>query len=216
MILYSSSVLEFLEDVETNKISDLIEDSFIKKMGRRPASNEKNSWVNSLPRMGTIVRRSKVSSDCGVLVEYNIPTSSKRVDFIITGQNQEEKDNLVIIELKQWNWAKETDKKDVIETRFQHSASCPRLHPSYQAWSYQELISDMNTAVYKNNIISHSCAYLHNYKEKDPEPLTLSRYNDVISLSPIFFKDDTKKLEDFLFRYVGKGKGMDIMYQIVV
>ena len=44
------------------------------------------------------------------------------------------------------------------------------LHPSYQAWSYHNLIKDFNENVQKENIQIYPCAFLHNLdREKNPE-----------------------------------------------
>ncbi|WNY27139.1 DUF2075 domain-containing protein [Methanolapillus ohkumae] len=213
MILYSSNVTGFKKDIKSFQIVDKIENSFVDCFGKNPSPSEKRSWNNSMQFMSQIVDGSNVADDCGVLIEYNIPTSSKRVDFILSGQNKEEEDNFVIIELKQWDSAEPTEKEDIVKT-FVGQAVREAAHPSYQAWSYQQMIHDMNTAVYEGNIKSHSCSYLHNYKEKNPEPLKLPQYAECIRQAPVFLRDDYKMLEDFLYCHVGRGKGMEILYRI--
>ena len=42
------------------------------------------------------------SPKCQVAIEYNIPQTSKRVDFMIYGSDASNHDNIVIVELKQW------------------------------------------------------------------------------------------------------------------
>jgi len=212
MILYSSNADIFITSVRTNSIVDEITEAFTKGFGKQPNPNEKMAWTNSLRFMETVIHDSQISKDCGVLVEYNIPSTSKRVDFIVTGQDESGKDNFVILELKQWEKAELTDKEEIVKT-FVGGKEREVSHPSYQAWSYQEIISNTNAAVHEEQLICHSCAYLHNYKEQNPEPLKSSVYK-AIDNSPVFFKDDYKKLEDFLYKYVGKGKGMDILYRI--
>jgi len=51
--------------------------------------------------METILQDSDIPEDCGVMIEYQIPQTSKRVDFILTGQNTDRIDHAIIIELKQ-------------------------------------------------------------------------------------------------------------------
>ncbi|HPD12454.1 MAG TPA: hypothetical protein PLP15_03720 [Bacilli bacterium] len=41
------------------------------------------------------------SDDTLIAIEYQIPRTSKRVDFIICGSNENNQDNIVVIELKQ-------------------------------------------------------------------------------------------------------------------
>lgn len=92
MIVYSSSVAEFKEAVDDNRIALNIEAAFKEKLGKRPAPSEWRAWNNSMQYMERILRNSKVADDCGVAIEYNIPSTSKRIDFIIAGQDEERKD----------------------------------------------------------------------------------------------------------------------------
>ena len=213
MIVYQSSAREFRNSVDNNRIVFEIEKEFVEKYGRRVNESEKNSWNNSLHFMETIVRNSNVADDCGVLIEYGIPSTSKRIDFVISGHDQEDDANFVIIELKQWSKAAATEKFNVVQS-FVGGNTRELTHPSYQAWSYKQQITDMNEAVYTQNIIGHSCAYLHNYTETKPEPLKQRQYTEIIRESPLYFAQDTKKLQDFLYRHVGKGKGLEILYRI--
>jgi len=213
MIVYQSSALEFRNSVDGNRIVFEIEKQFVDKYGRRVNESEKNSWNNSLHFMETIVRKSNVADDCGILIEYGIPSTSKRIDFVISGHDQEDDANFVIIELKQWSKAAATDKFNVVQS-FVGGNTRELTHPSYQAWSYKQHITDMNEAVYSQNIIGHSCAYLHNYVETVPEPLKQPQYMEIIKESPLYFSQDTKKLQDFIYKNVGKGKGLEILYRI--
>lgn len=213
MILYSSNAIDFRHAVDDNTIVDKIETAFISSFGKRPQLGEKRAWNNSMQFMERIVRNAEVADDCGVLIEFTIPTSSKRVDFIIAGQNQQQENNFVIVELKQWDDAQATDREDVV---IAHVGGRQRdmAHPSYQAWSYKQMMDDMNTAIQTQSINSFSCSYLHNYKEKSPEPLCFPQYDRIVRMTPIYFRDDNQKLQAFLKQHVGKGKGMDILYQI--
>lgn len=103
MIIYSSNALAFRESVDNNQITVQIEEAYIKGMGKRPNKGEVRAWNNSMQFMEKIIRNSKVADDCGILIEYNIPSTSKRIDFIIAGQDEQKNDNFVIVELKQWD-----------------------------------------------------------------------------------------------------------------
>lgn len=102
MIIYQNSVTGFQSDVDNNQIADKIEQEFIEKIGHTVSPSEKSSWNNSLYRMGTIVRLSKLPDTCWILIEYNIPSTSKRIDFLICGHDQHNQKNFIIVELKQW------------------------------------------------------------------------------------------------------------------
>jgi len=72
----------------------------------------------------------------------------------------------------------------------------------------------MNEAIYKKNLNPFSCAYLHNFSRRNPEPLLYPQYQDIVADTPVFFTEDSEKLKQFLQKYVGKGMGKDILYQI--
>ena len=163
--------------------------------------------------MERILRNSKIEDDCGVLIEYTIPNTSKRVDFIVTGQNDKQEKNYVLVELKQWEEASATDIPDLVHT-FVGGGFRDVLHPSYQAESYSRMMGMMNEGIYDNNIIGFPCVYLHNYERRNPEPLLDSRYKDGIKQAPIYFMDDYHELQDYLKKMVGAGKGMDILYEM--
>lgn len=213
MIIYQNTIKGFKFEVEENLIADSVERDFEEKFGRKVSQSEKSSWQNSLSFMERVVRRSAVADDCGVLIEYNLPTSSSRIDFIITGHDANSRKNFVIIELKQWQTASETHKDGVVLTYLGHDER-ETPHPSYQAYSYKSFLQDYNQNIYEGEISPFSCAYLHNYKQLDPEPLMAEIYQTYVLDSPIYFQEDCQKLADFLKQHVGQGKGMGILYEI--
>lgn len=213
MIIYSNTNLAFRQDVESNHIADIIEANFIEKIGHRESPNEKTAWRNSMQYMERVLRGSGIGDDCGVLIEYAIPNTSKRVDFLVTGQNEQQEKNYVLVELKQWEKAEATDIPEVVNT-FIGGHFQDIQHPSYQADNYNRMIELMNEGVYSNGIDGHPLVYLHNYSQKNPEPLLDSRYSEGTSKAPIYFMDDSRKLQDYLKKMVGAGKGMEILYEL--
>ncbi len=213
MIIYSNTNLAFRQDVESNRIADIIEASFVKKIGHREAPAEKTAWRNSMQYMERVLRNSEIGEDCGVLIEYTIPNTSKRVDFIVTGCNEKQEKNYVLVELKQWETADTTDIPELVHT-FVGGGFRNVPHPSYQAESYSRMMKLMNEEIYTNDIEGHPCVYLHNYEKKDPEPLLDPRYSEGTRYAPIYFIDDYRKLQEYLKKMVGAGNGMDILYEI--
>ena len=60
--------------------------------------------------MGYYVHESSyIDDDVEIAIEYNIPLTSKRVDFIISGADIQNNDHIVIVELKQWERAEVVD-----------------------------------------------------------------------------------------------------------
>ena len=213
MIIYNNTSLAFREDVDSNRIADIIEKKYIEKIGHKAAPAEKTSWRNSMRYMESILRKSEVADDCGVMIEYVIPNTSNRVDFIITGEDDSGKQNYVLIELKQWEKATATDIPDLVNTFVGHGFHNVN-HPSYQADSYNRMMQNMNEGIYGSRIMGYACAYLHNYAKNSPEPLLEEKYQHLVKAAPIYFIDDYRALQDYLKKMVGKGNGMDILYQI--
>lgn len=214
MILYQNTARGFLDDVENAVIEEKLDAAFRSKTGHTVVDSERRSWTNSLTFMGMRVGNSGIPDDCGILLEYNLPGTSKRIDFIVSGHDENDEENFVIVELKQWEKA-EAD-PELINSVITYVGGAERevLHPSVQARSYKCYLKDMWTTVEEENLHPYSCAYLHNYAEKIPEPLLADQYKKAIEDTPVFFKKDNKKLEEFIRKYVGKGKGMDILYEI--
>lgn len=213
MIIYSSNALQFRETVDRNQITVEIEQAFINKMGMKPSPGERRAWNNSMQFMERVIRNSKIADDCGVMIEYNIPSTSKRIDFIVAGKDAVGRDNFVIVELKQWDAAKATDREDVV-VAFVNGRQREIPHPSYQASSYRYFLEDMNEAIHGSDLRGYSCAYLHNYRVPEPDPLKSERYQEIIREAPLFMADDTSKLQEFLHKHVGKGHGINLLYLI--
>lgn len=213
MVVYKNSAIGFRSDVEENKIADIIESRFITTFGRRVQENEKRSWKNSMNYMETVIRKSGIDDSCGILIEYTIPATSKRIDFIVSGYSANDTPNFVIIEIKQWEKAEQTEQDGVVRTIMNRS-NVDTTHPSYQAFSYKTFMTEFNENIQKEKLKPHACCYLHNYQKNNPEPLLAPLYLDIVEKSPIYFKDDFRKLQKFLKENVGRGKGQEILYKI--
>ena len=65
-------------------------------------------------RMYMVMNDPEIPSDAGVAIEYNIPQTAKRVDFMISGYGVDQKPGMVIIELKQWQKMEKVEATDAI------------------------------------------------------------------------------------------------------
>ena len=82
MIVYSSTKNGFSRDILDGVLVDKIEDAFFAHLGRHTSDNEVRSWNNSLQYMDRVLGDPDIPGDCGVSIEYQIPLTSKRIDFI--------------------------------------------------------------------------------------------------------------------------------------
>jgi len=213
MIVYEATKAEFVDSVFSGSITDEIYDMYQQKIGRSPKS-QIMSWENSMQYMYRVLEDSEIPDDCGVAIEFTIPTTSKRIDFILTGENQFMDDSVVIIELKQWSEAQKVDGKDGVVKTVLGGGLRETTHPSYQVWSYASLIRNFNQTVDEEEIELHPCAYLHNYDFADDDPLTDELYRPYYDEAPMYGKRDALKLRNFIKKYIKYGDNSDILYRI--
>jgi DUF2075 family protein len=211
MIVYTSTKKEFINNVNNHPIEDVILKKFEEKLQRTTGLSEIESWRDSLPYMSQVLSDADIPDNAGILIEYMIPQSSFRVDFIITGLNNEGKENVVIVELKRWSGIELTEKDGIVKTRFKGGLQ-ETSHPSYQSWSYAAFLSSFNETIYNDDIKLNPCAYLHNYNQDGL--ISSSFYQHYINLAPVFLKTDKQKLRDFIKQHVNKGDTSNIMYRI--
>lgn len=213
MIVYSSTKRGFLEDAGSG-IEDVMSKAVLEKLhiSRPPGNSEYESWKNSLGNaMYHVLNTDKIPDDAGVAIEYSIPRTKNRIDFIITGADENGEEKVIIIELKQWSDVALTDKDAIVSTRYK-SGPQETLHPSYQAWSYATLLHGFNAVVYEKKIGLSPCAYLHNHQ--DSNTITNERYAEYLEKAPAFCKGDKEKLQDFIARFVKYGDKQKTLYKI--
>jgi len=211
MIVYSSTKSAFLDDVLGNVIKDKIVMALKTRLGHGVGQAEINSYQNSMMYMNLVLADQGIPDDVKISIEYRIPQTSKRIDFIITGLDVENKSAAIIIELKQWSNVELTTMDAVVRT-YVGGAIREVSHPSYQAWSYAALLQDFNSEVQDKEIALIPCAYLHNYEEDGI--INNDFYTEYIDKAPLFLKDDAIKLRDFIKKYIKHGDDKDIMFQI--
>lgn len=214
MIVYDGTKTNFLRSVELDTIAYEIEENIYHKMNRHTAKNEFRAWENSLEYMYKVLNDEDIPSDTGVAIEYNIPQTSKRVDFLLSGFDKNNKENVVIIELKQWDKLNAVEGQDALVETYTGNAMRKVVHPSYQAWSYSMLIKDYNQTVQAEDIVLSPCSYLHNYRRKEKDPLDAEQYTTYLEDAPAFTRGQVDKLRAFIKKCICKGDNKDILYKI--
>ena len=97
MIVYNATKAQFNHDVLMNQISDKILASLHAKNIHAGEAAEYRSWQNSLGFMRNVLDDPDIPNDSEVAIEYQIPRTSKRVDFIITGADKNNQNNVVVL-----------------------------------------------------------------------------------------------------------------------
>jgi hypothetical protein len=214
VIVYQSTKSSFLSDTDNRNIEDVIATAYLARTGRYAPHNEMRSWHESLTHMAKVLRDEDIPSDIGVGVEFGIPQSSKRIDFILSGRAADQSPRLIIVELKQWSESKLTDKDGIVIARRGGSAEREGAHPCYQAWSYAALLNGFNEAVYEGGVHLQPCAYLHNYLNDGV--INHPNYANYIEKAPLFLKgeQELQRLRAFVKQHVRHGDNAELLYTI--
>lgn len=215
MLVYEGIKSGFIDDVDLGIIADKIRNKYIEVVKKKPSVPEFNSWKNSMQYMRGVLSDSEIPNNTGIAIEYNIPPTGCRIDFMMSGYNKD-KSNVVIIELKQWDKAIEVGQMDGIYKVNTYTGGGMRdvNHPSYQAMTYANLIKDYNENVQLKDINVIPCAYLHNYYFEDDDTLLSNNYKDYTDKAPLFGHNDVIKLRNFIKKYIENGDDGNILYEI--
>jgi len=211
MIVYQATKASFSEDVLNDQIETKIHGFFKQNLNRSTGNREVLSWKNSMQYMDRVLNDPEIPDNCGISIEFQIPQTSNRIDFILTGKGENNKDYAVIVELKQWSEATLSD-KDAVVSSFVGGSVRECTHPSYQAWSNAALLESFNETVEQDNIQLRPCAYLHNYVQDGV--INNPHYSEYIDKAPLFLKGEAVKLRNFIKQYVKHGDDRKIMYRI--
>ncbi len=115
--------------------------------GRRPSPAEAHSWSGSLPILAQDIIDAGLDN-VEVLIEHQLPLTSKRVDVILAGRHPRTgAASYVVIELKQWSQATLYDQTGELVTV--HGApGGPRLHPVAQVQRYCDYLVDFTATLH--------------------------------------------------------------------
>lgn len=213
MIVYQASKSQFLHDALRNDIEEIVSRQFLSATGHHAGPSEVRAWQHSLLEMAKVLHDEEIPDDAGVGIEYQLPQSSKRIDFVITGEDDRSRTKVVIVELKQWSESRHTEMDAIISARRGgRTGETEGLHPSYQAWSYAAYLEDFNEEIQKGVIGLQPCAYLHNYL-RDGE-IDHLLYHEYIARAPLFLKHERAKLQAFIRQHVRHGDHRNALYTI--
>ena len=131
MLVYEGIKSGFIDDVDLGIIADKIRNKYIEVIKKRPSAPEFNSWKNSMQYMRGVLSDNDIPNNTGIAIEYNIPPTGCRIDFMMSGYNKN-KSNVVIVELKQWDKATEVKEMDgiykVLKKPYAQQITCPALN----------------------------------------------------------------------------------------
>ena len=162
-------------------------------MGNSPSPAEKRSWENSLVEISELLIQCELG-EVVLLVEYQLPYSSKRVDVLALGSDPKTgQPTIIAIELKQWTNASLIE--GALDTlKIDSYGNTPILHPAVQVSRYCEYLNDFNRYVSDDNTNLFGIAYLHNWIDANNPALDLIQPT---SHGMLFTANQKNRLKEF-------------------
>lgn len=213
MIIYSEKKKKFDEDIKNGNIVEKLKKSCCYHGIYNVNRAETMAWQNSLPKMQQVLDDPMFSEEIQISLEYQIPLTSKRIDFLIGGLDENGCEHIIVVELKQWEEAQRTSRDGII-TAFTGGMVRAVAHPSYQVYSYAKTLENFNEIIQCEKISIHPCVYMHNYKKSKIKEIINPMYQDVVDSAPIFIKNEEKDLQNFIYTYISRPAGGDIFRRI--
>jgi DUF2075 family protein len=212
--LYSGSSQQFISDSIQNQVAEKLKSTFFGYYRYYPSPSEVASWRNSLRAMSQVIQYAGIKKS-GVLLEYQLPLSSKRLDCMFTGIDRNGTESAIIVELKQWEKCEASDGENEVTT-WVGGALRDVLHPSAQVGQYRSYLEDVHTAFYEgeNPVQLGACAYLHNYQFTPDDELLSVKFDVQRKSNPVFTGDDVDELASHIANSVDEGDGLPVLARI--
>ena len=215
MQLYVGNTRLFLEDAVRHTIADKLDANFRRFFGYQPSVSEMRSWKNSLQALALHLKYARLE-DSGMILEMQLPLSSARLDCLLTGRDQADRDQAVILELKQWEAAQLSDVDECVLT---HLGGRQRVvpHPSVQVRNYKQYLKDTQTVFYEGDrpVELSACSYLHNFTYDPASALCAERFAATVADCPLFAGNQPEELRDFLHERIGNHHGDEVLDRVV-
>ena len=233
-VLYQAPQAQFISEVERNLVSQKMRHT-AELAGIHSAENEIASWENNAPHIARLLTQCG-AKDSYVTFEFLVPFSRKRIDCMIYGTGENDSENVIHIELKQWSnktvGVAESDGNftaddganrqpdDVIFNVEAFTGHAHRIvaHPSQQVKGYQGYLSNFIEVFSNHEVSLTGLAYCYNYTKNDsskPSYLFDEKYTALLSQYPTYAKDQFDELTAKLTGLLKKGEGLSIFNKVI-
>ena len=155
---------------DAESIAERLLEQMLHHHARRPSPSEVRSWQRSVPMLAYELNAAGLGS-VEVMLEHQLPLTSKRVDAVLAGFHPRTGDpSYVVVELKQWSDAHLFEGQiELVEIpAYGHR---PVLHPSSQVQGYCEYMLDFIPGLADQRDPIAGVAFLHNATAHGLEPL---------------------------------------------
>ena len=233
-VLYQAPQAQFINDVERNYVSQKMRHT-AEQSGIHSAENEIASWENNAPHIARLLTQCG-AKDSYVTFEFLVPFSRKRIDCMIYGKGDDDSENVIHIELKQWSnksvgiadsdgnfTADDVANRQPDEVIFNVEAFTGHAnrivaHPSQQVKGYQGYLSNFIEVFSNQEVLLTGLAYCYNYTKNDvtkPSFLYDTKYATLLSQYPTYAKDQFDELTEKLTGLLKNGEGLSIFNKVI-
>jgi hypothetical protein len=166
--LLRSSVRGF--SVLEHHLAERIAEQMSIHTGHRASATEMRSWSRSLPVLHADLRDAGLD-DVEMLIEYQLPLTSKRADVVLAGRHPKTGDpSYVVVELKQWSSAERFEDSDTL-VRVEQYGDRGVTHPAIQVSGYCDYLADFTAYLSDRPDALAGVAYLHNATDMQVQDL---------------------------------------------
>ena len=164
--------------------------------------------------MAQVIEYSSLN-DHGIMLEYQLPLTSKRLDCLVCGTDGAQAGQAVIVELKQWDKCKPSEADKLVQS-WVGGRERELLHPSVQVGQYLQYLEDTHPAFYEGDppIRLNACSYLHNYYANNEDPIRSPKFGEALRNYPLFDADDVDPLQGYLKARLEGGRGRPVLERI--
>jgi DUF2075 family protein len=210
MIIYSNSTEQFRKDVLFNRITTIMNDAFISHFGHKAGVQEQTSFQNSLGKVKDLIEIAGIK-DNHIALEYQVPYNQRRIDCMLFGKDKSGKDNVLLIELKQWTSVTALDTEGNFVETYTGGGMKVVPHPSQQVKGYHSYLTDFIEEFEKEPVMTlTSCSYCHNYSSTDKSGIFNSIYRKILDEYPVYCMEDVEKLAAKLNLILEEGNGTEV------
>ena len=216
MKLYAGTTEQFRADAQQHRIAEKLRAEYTTQIGHRPPANEVASWQNSLTALALLVDQAELN-DHGVILEYQLGNTSRRLDAMLTGHAATSAENAVVVELKQWSGANigPSNADNCVELYVGKQVRRV-LHPSVQVGGYQQWLLDNHSVFYETDAVALTAvSFLHNFQFDPANELWSERHTEALHRNPLFTGDQSVELAELLNHHLSAGEGATVMSRVL-
>lgn len=205
---------ENLDNFMNTRESDFIEmmKQNLMTHGYAVGDSEISSWKENNSALKKIFRKADLPKDVVIAFEYQLPIGG-RVDCILCGQDAEGKNQIIVIELKQWTEVNRVYDSGLLET-FTGGRLQDVLHPVQQANDYKRHLLNHFEFLFDGTYEVWDVAYCYNYsRQEDGQDAMFDNLPRNLT-DTLFCKSNKDAFCDFLKTHLTGGKGYDIMRKL--